>query len=209
MKKIRFLLLSVASITLLMALLIINNRRAVLEPDQLMVQPIDIVAVMPPPPPPKKTSEASHTQAVKLDLRHQGKGPSLRLSNANVRIEKPKIEAPELDNFTPDLSLNLTAFDLSGFALNELDQQPQLMTPLHIEFTAQMKRSGVKKIKIKLHVVIDRNGNVLLKKIKENPYPQLNSAIRKLTQKAKFSAPTRQGEKVKAEFIWPLVLKES
>lgn len=208
MIKLRFLLLSVASITLLMAVLIANNRRTVNEPDQVMVQPIDMVAVLPPPPPPQKVSEAPLSQALKLDLRHKGNGPSLRLVKANIKIETSKIEAPALDNVTPDLNFNLAAFDLSGFALNELDQQPQLMTPLNIEFTAKMKRSGVKKLNIKLHVVIDTNGNVFLKKIKENPYPQLNAAIRRLAKKAKFSAPTRQGERVKAEFIWPLVLKE-
>lgn len=201
--------LSVLAISLLMTLLILNNRRDVSEPNQLMVQPIDLVAVLPPPPPPKNVSQTSIPQALKLDLRHQGQGPSLVLTKSNIKIAKPKLDAPKLDNLTPDFDISLTAFDLSGFTLNELDQQPQLMTPLHIEFTAQMKRSGVKKLTVKLHVVIDINGKVHLKNIKENPYPQLNLAIRKLTQKARFSAPQRQGESVQAEFIWPLVLKES
>jgi hypothetical protein len=201
--------LSVLAISLLMALLIVNNRRDVSEPDQLMVHPIDLVAVLPPPPPPKKVSRTSQPQALQLDLRHQGQGPILALAKSNIKIAKPKLDAPKLDNLTPDFDISLTAFDLSGFALNELDQQPQLMTPLHIEFTAQMKRTGVKKVTVKLHVVIDINGKVHLKNIKENPYPQLNLAIRKLTQKARFSAPQRQGESVQAEFIWPLVLKES
>jgi len=209
MIKLKFIFLSVIAIFLLMALLILNNRRDVSEPDQLMVQPIDLVAVLPPPPPPKNVSQTSMKQALQLDLRHQGQGPSLALAKANIKIAKPKLDAPKLDNLTPDFDISLSAFDLSGFALNELDQQPQLMTPLHIEFTAQMKRSGVKKLTVKLHVVIDINGKVHLKNIKENPYPQLNLAIRKLTQKARFSAPQRQGESVQAEFIWPLVLKES
>jgi len=207
--KLKFMFLSVVAITLLMALLVLNNRRDIAEPNQLMVQPIDLVAVLPPPPPPKNISQTSQPQALKLDLRHQGQGPSLALTKSNIKIAKPKIDSPKLDNLTPDFDISLTAFDLSGFALNELDQQPQLMTPLHIEFTAQMKRSGVRRLAVKLHVVIDINGKVHLKNIKENPYPQLNLAIRKLTQKARFSAPQRQGESVQAEFIWPLVLKES
>jgi hypothetical protein len=203
------MLLSVLAITLLMVLLVLNNRRDASESNQLMVQPIDLVAVLPPPPPPKNMSKTSLPQTLKLDLRHQGQGPSLALAKSTIKIAKPEIDAPVLDNLTPDFDISLTAFDLSGFALNELDQQPQLMTPLHIEFTAQMKRSGVKRLTVKLHVVIDINGKVHLKNIKENPYPQLNLAIRKLTQKARFSAPQRQGKNVQAEFIWPLVLKES
>lgn len=203
------MLLSVLAITLLMVLLVLNNRRDASEPNQLMVQPIDLVAVLPPPPPPKNMSQTSLPQTLKLDLRHQGQGPSLALAKSNIKIAKPEIDAPTLDNLTPDFDISLTAFDLSGFSLNELDQQPQLMTPLHIEFTAQMKRSGVKNLTVKLHVIIDINGKIHLKNIKENPYPQLNLAIRKLTQKARFSAPQRQGKNVQAEFIWPLVLKES
>jgi hypothetical protein len=72
-----------------------------------------------------------------------------------------------------------------------------------------MQRAGVKKFKVKLHVVIDIHGKVHLKNIQENPYPELNIAIRKLAKKAIFSAPSRQGKNVQAEFIWPLMLKES
>lgn len=209
MIKLKFMFMSVIAITALMALLIVNNRRDVAQPGQVMVRPVEIVAALPEPPPPKKTSQSAQSQTLKLDLRHPGSGPSLTLAKSQVKISKTKIAPPKLDNFTPNFDITLNAFDLSGFALNELDQQPQLMTPLNIAFTAQMKNSGVKKIMVKLHVVIDSQGKVHLKKIKENPYPQLNSAIRQLTQKARFSAPLRQGKSVQAEFIWPLVLKES
>ncbi|MFT5759630.1 MAG: hypothetical protein ACI9LM_004397 [Alteromonadaceae bacterium] len=209
MIKLKFMLLACIAITALMVLLILNNRRGVSTPDQLMVRPLDMVAVLPPPPPPKNISEPTPVQALKLDLRHQGHGPSLALSKVKLKIAKPTLIAPELNNLTPDFDINTTTFDLSGFSLDELDQQPRLMTPLHIAFTSKMQRAGVKKIKVKLHVVIDQNGKVHLKKIQENPYPELNHAIRKLTKKARFSAPSRQGKKVQAEFIWPLMLKES
>ena len=209
MIKLRFMLLAMATITLLVALLIMNNRRVVTHSDDLMVRPMEMVAVLPPPPPPKQITETTPDQALKLDLRHQGQGPSLTLSKTNIKIKKTQLNAPEIDNLSPDFEFNEAAFDLSSFALNELDQQPHLMTPLNIQFTARMQSSGVKKVEVKLHVVIDTNGKVHLKNIKKNPYPELNPAIKKLVSKARFSAPQRQGKNVQAEFIWPLVLKES
>jgi hypothetical protein len=194
---------------MLIALLIINNRRDASQADQLMVRPVEMVAVLPPPPPPKNITETTLPQALKLDLRHHGEGPSLALSKTTIKIAKPQINAPKMDNLSPDFDINTTVFDLSGFALNELDQKPHLVTPLQIEFTSRMQNAGVKKINVKLHVVLDQNGNVHLKNIKENPYPELNHAIKQLVKKARFSAPQRQGENVQAEFIWPLVLKES
>lgn len=209
MIKLRFMFISLIAITALMALLIMNNRRAVSEPDQLMVRPLDMVAVLPPPPPPKNMSKVTPSQTLKLDLRFQGEGPSLNLAKAKMTLAKPTFDAPKLNDITPDLNVHAAAFDLSGFALNELDQKPHLMTSLHIEFTSKMRRSGVRKFKVKLHVVIDKNGKVHLKSIQENPYPELNLAIRQLTKRARFSPPQRHDKNVQAEFIWPLVLKES
>lgn len=209
MIKLKFMLYSLLAITALIALLIMNNRRTISVSDQLMVRPIDIIAVLPPPPPPKNMSKVIPPQALKIDLRHQGEGPSLLLTKANIKLAKPELDIPKFNEITPDFDVNTATLDLSGFALNELDQQPHLMTPLHIEFTPKMQGAGVKKIKVKLHVVIDENGKVHLKTIQENPYPDLNLAIRKLTKRARFSAPKRQGASVRAEFIWPLVLKES
>lgn len=209
MIRLKFILLALIAITMLIALLIINNRRDASQTDQLMVRPVEMVAVLPPPPPPKNITETTLPQALKLDLRHQGEGPSLALSKTTIKIAKPQINAPKMDNLTPDFDINTTVFDLSGFALNELDQKPHLVTPLQIEFTSRMQNAGVKKINVKLHVVLDQNGNVHLKNIKENPYPELNHAIKQLVKKARFSAPQRQGKNVQAEFIWPLVLKES
>lgn len=205
-----FIFISLIVITALMSLLIMSNRRTVSEPDQLMVRPLDMVAVLPsPPPPPQNMSKVTPSQTLKLDLRFQGEGSSLNLAKAKITLAKPTFDAPKLNNLTPDLNVHSATFDLSGFALNELDQQPHLMNTLHIEFTAKMRASGVNKFKVKLHVVIDKSGRVHLKSIQENPYPELNLSIRKLTKRARFSPPQRHDKNVQAEFIWPLVLKES
>ena len=203
------MLFSLMIVSLLMAVLIVNSRSDLFAPDQVMVRPLETVVALPPPPPPPSVSEPMPEQPLSIDLRYKGDGASLTLSKVKINIAKPKLNRPTMSDFTPEFDRQSTAIDLSGFALNELDQQPRLMTPLNIEFTPRMQGAGVKQAKVKLHVVIDRKGQVHLKKIIENAYPELNSAIKKLTKRARFSAPERQGKPVRAEFIWPLVLKES
>lgn len=209
MIKIKFMLLSLLLVTTLMALLVLNSRRVLMMPDQVMVRPMEVIAVTPPPPPPKNISKVMPPQTLALDLRHQGKGPSLSLAKSRIKITQPQLSLPQFDEITLDFDVQSTVLDLNGFSLNELDHQPQLITPLNIEFTTKMQSAGVKKVQVKLHVVIDQQGNVHLKNIEENPYPELNLAITRLTKRARFSVPQRQGKKVQAEFIWPLVLKES
>ncbi|REL26907.1 hypothetical protein DXX93_10220 [Thalassotalea euphylliae] len=209
MIQMRFMLLALVIVTGLMAILIINNRSDLTKPDTLLVQPLEQVAVLPPPPPPPTVKELTQPQTLKLDLRQSSQGPSLKLSKINIKLTKPQLAAPEILDFTPEFDSKAIAAALTGFALNELDQQPRLTTPLEIRFTSKMKGAGVKQVKVKLHVVIEIDGKVHLKAIKENPYPELNIAIKQLTKKARFTAPKRQGKAVRAEFIWPLVLKES
>lgn len=209
MIRIRVMLFSLAIVVLLMAVLVINNRSDLFAPEQVMVRPLDTVVVAPPPPPPPSVSKPVTEQPLSLDLRFKGDGPSLTLSKVNIKLAKPQLNKPMMSDFNPEFSSQATTIDLSGFALNELDQQPRLMTPLNIEFTPRMQGAGIKRVKVKLHVVIDEKGQVHLKNIIENPYPELSSAIKKLTKRARFSAPERQGKPVRAEFIWPLVLKES
>jgi len=209
MISIRVMLFSLAIVTMLMTVLIINSRSDIFAPEQVMVRPLDTVVIAPPPPPPPSVSEPVPEQPLSLDLRYKGDGPSLTLSKVNINLAKPKLNKPRMSDFSPEFSSQNTVIDLSGFALNELDQQPRLMMPLNIEFTPRMQGAGIKRVKVKLHVVIDEKGHAHLKNIVENLYPELNLAIKKLTKRARFSAPERQGKPVRAEFIWPLVLKES
>lgn len=209
MIKFRFMLLSLAIVTALMAVLILNNRGELVAPDKLMVRPLEIIAALPPPPPPPSASKVTPQPAPQLDLRLKGAGASLALSPLQLKLPAPKLMAPDIKHLMPEFERTKLTIDLSGFALNELDGQPRLITPLHIEFTPAMKRAGVKNIAVKLHVVIDQNGRVHLKAIKNNPYPKLNFSLKQLTMKARFTPPKRHDKSVKAEFIWPLILKES
>lgn len=191
----------------LMLVLIANNRAPLTATEQFMVRPLEVVATLPPPKPPASVSRAMAKPTLQLDLSLQGEGPSLTLSPIKLKLQKPALSTPNIEHRVPEFDSKQLSLALKGFAINELDGQPRLLTPVRIEFTPEMKRDGVREILVKLHVVIDISGKVHLKAIKDNPYPKLNYGLKQLIARARFSAPKRQGKPVQAEFIWPLMLK--
>ena len=208
MIKFRFMLLSLAIVTALMAVLIGNNRGQLSAPDQLMVRPLEMTIALPPPPPPSRASEVLPQQAPQLDLRLKGAGASLTLSRLQLKVSPPQLMPPKINQVIPDFEATNFAIDISGFSLNDLDGKPRLLTPLDIKFTPAMRRAGIKRVALKLHVVIDQTGRVHLKEVINNPYPGLNYSLKQLTMRTRFTLPTRHGKPVNTEFIWPLTLKE-
>lgn len=208
MIRLVFRILAVATVSLLVVALVANSRQPLMAPAQMTVRAnIDAISLPPPPPPP--TSHSEPQQAPKLNLQIGGQGPSLTLSKLQVAQSKPVLTKAMTKVQASDFSALDFNIDSSHFALNDLDKTPKLLTPLRIRFTPQMRRQGVKQVQVKLHVVINAQGQVRLQSITENDYPQLAPALIKLVNRAKFTAPMHQGKAVSAEFIWPLVLKES
>ena len=198
---------AVICVLLLVAILILNNRQQLNQPDTVVVRSdIQTVQLPPPPPPPETVQQRQSTP--KLDVRIQGDGPSLTLSKINLPVIKPALAVKQQTLSPPNFDQQSMAFDTSSFGLSELDALPKLLTPLQIKFTSDMRRKGIKQVTVKLLVQIDTYGQVHLKAIKHNDYPQLNNALKKLAASAKFTPPKRHGKLVKAEFIWPLNLKE-
>ena len=202
-----FRLLSGLSVVALTSILIFNNRQTIQEPDAVVVHANITTVQLPPPPPPMEVVEQVQS-APKLDVRIAGDGPSLKLSKINMQATKPILSVQKKALSTPDFSKESVEFDTASFGLSDLDSLPRQLTPLQITIPSELKRKGVTKVLVKLHVQIDTYGRVLLKGIKENPYPELNKALVAVVRSAKFTPPKRHGKLVKAEFIWPLELKE-
>lgn len=205
--KLAFRIAAGGMVVLLTSILIFNNRQQLDEPDTVVLHGSVNTIQLPPPPPPMEVVKQQQS-APKLDVRIAGDGPSLTLSKLKTASLKPNLSLQKTKISAPQISEQSMQFDTSSFGLSDLDSLPRLLTPLQITFTPDMKRQGVKKVTVKLHVQIDTYGRVLLKAIKENPYPQLNKALASLARSAKFTPPKRHGKSVKAEFIWPLELKE-
>lgn len=175
---------------------------------KVMVRKVNQAFTPPPPPPPpvnKQTSEAQPT----IDLNATGEGPSLTI--ADIKIEQnfdPMLSPPEMNHSANDFELDLSV-DWQAFGLGELDSIPVLLTQIKTVFPRSLARKGIKKATVALDVFIDEQGNITLVGIKEMPYEELSDSIHKIIRDSRFSIPTKNGQAVRARFIWPLEFKKT
>ena len=203
--------LSLLMVSLLLMVLILNNRVQQQPQDLLIVRSLDEVVVLPPPPPPPSMKTVTEVAQPSLDLSlaaDDASAPLIKMSLA--KVEPMTAPVADLAQLNQDFSHLLHQADaLDGFKLADLDGNPRLLTALKIKFPKMLKDSGIKKVKVKLHVLITQQGRVRLKRIVNNPNKALVPEIKKMLRLAKFTVPKREGKPVRAEFIWPIVLKES
>ena len=172
--------------------------------DKVVVREIAMVALPPPPPPSVSQQQSSEPMQ---SLKVQGAGASIQAVDvkikSNLSIVKPdtpsvKVNAPQWQS----MSVNWDAF-----SLNQLDGLPTLLTPVKAVLPKSLTRQGVDVFTLKLDVFIDESGRVSLIEVVQNPYPELKPAIDKIIKQSRFSAPKKEGETVRARFIWPIEFK--
>ena len=202
------LFLAAITVVLLLGVLKLSESPKKIDDDILTVRQINVA--MPPPPPPPPPLQQPKTNNVSLDLDISGEGQNLAISfNKNLALAEFEVEKPPIEQLTqPDWSIDWQQ-DWKSFGLDQLDQPPQLLTPIRIRFPRNLYQRGVERALAKLHIVIDEHGKVLLKAITHLDHPELRASLKQAVQQARFSAPTKSGQPVKAEFIWPLELKHS
>jgi len=172
--------------------------------DKVVVREIAMVALPPPPPPSisqQQTSEPMQSLAV------EGAGASIQAVkikiNSNLSIVKP--DTPSVKESAPQWQSMSVNWD--AFSLNQLDGLPTLLTPVKAVLPKSLTRRGVDVFTVKLDVFIDESGKVSLIEVVQNPYPELKPAIDKIIKQSRFSAPKKEGETVRARFIWPIEFK--
>ncbi|MEP4889121.1 MAG: hypothetical protein ABJV04_03775 [Aliiglaciecola sp.] len=169
------------------------------------------LAVLPPPPTPKRQQLKSQiNSAPNIQLSVDGEGANMEIQYTDTLQDIQISELPEvkIHNSQNNL-LDMLSFDWQAFGLSDLDEMPKLLTELKIKFPDSLKRQGVTNAAVELAVLIDEQGSVLLKNIKQNKYPELNVAIKKLVKQARFSIPRKDGIAVRASFNWPLEFADS
>ncbi|GAA6185314.1 hypothetical protein [Aliiglaciecola sp. NS0011-25] len=177
---------------------------------ELTIRKINL-AVLPPPPPPKHQQLKSYVNsAPNIQLKVDGGGANMEFQYTDMLQDLQVSELPEVEiqNSQSNL-LDMLSFDWQAFGLSDLDEMPRLLTDLKIKFPDSLKRKGVTSAAVKLAVLIDERGSVLLKNITQNQYPELDIAIRKLVKQARFSIPKKDGVAVRASFNWPLEFADS
>jgi len=163
----------------------------------------------PPPTPPKPTIQPISQNQPPIELNKAGDGPSLDISKLIIKQDFDFVLSPPDLDFEPhDLNLD-SAIDWQAFGLGELDSLPVLLTQTTAGFPRSLSDKGITKAKFVLDVFIDEKGNVTLISIKEMPYKELFDFIQELIRSSHFSAPTIDGQAVRARFDWPVEIKEN
>ncbi|MEM9530580.1 MAG: TonB family protein [Pseudomonadota bacterium] len=171
---------------------------------------IDIAApAPPPPPPPPSTNQEPADPSLKLEL-SEGSSSSLRLPKATVdpglKVENLARPIARIQPMTFDINVNA---DMQEFGLAQLDNRPRLLTELKVSFPQSLRSRGITSVRVRVQVVIDQTGSVTLREIVENPHAELEPQIRALVRRARFTSPEKDGQKVRAAFVWPMVLTAS
>ncbi|MBU2895043.1 energy transducer TonB [Colwellia sp. D2M02] len=208
--RFHFVAFIASSVLMIMALLgiLASNWFANEYEPKVMVRKVNQAFTPPPPPPPpvnRQTSEAQPT----IDLSAAGEGPSLAIADIKIKQNfDPMLSPPEMNHSANDFELDL-AVDWQAFGLGELDSIPVLLTQIKTAFPRSLARKGIKKAKVALDVFIDEQGSITLVGIKEMPYEELSDAINKIIRDSRFSVPTKNGQAVRARFIWPVEFKKT
>ena len=199
-QQFKAMLLSVSLLAVGLLTLWLGQWVSVTQPEQLSVR--EIALASPPPPPPPPPSVVQLVQQATVSVQIPGAGPSLTMLEIAPRLDIKKPSEPVIES-QPSQWQSLD-IDWDAFALNDLDGFPSLLTPLRVNFPKSLSRRGVKHVLIKLDVMIDEVGQVTLIDVVENAYPELASEIQRLVRQSRFTAPQKDGEPVRARFVWPI-----
>lgn len=191
----------------LLSFLIIVSESDLLKPASTTIREVKF-ALPPPPPPPPPTHAEQPAETPSLDISIGGDGPSLKTSKMILvaEVDVAELEPPEPKAMTPDWdSLLQPNWDAVG--LDELDTPPRMITNasnLKINYPTSLVRQGINTVELELDVMIDETGKVFLRQILGSPPPEIISPVKKIIERARFTAPLKDGVAVRASFIWPL-----
>ena len=165
------------------------------------------VAMPPPPPPPTHRNQRPVQETLRLEL-GSSRSSSLALPPARVQqvMTVDELEAPTPEMKLPTVDMNLSAA-IKEFGLAQLDGRPRLLTDLSIRFPDSLKQRGISTVKVQAQVVIDQTGAVTLRRLIDNPHAEIEPQLRAVMQRARFTPPEKDGQRVRAAFVWPLVLR--
>ncbi|MEP2652494.1 MAG: energy transducer TonB [Paraglaciecola sp.] len=193
---------SVASfIILVLALLTlwVGHGLSQMPEDTVMVREITIAT--PPPPPPKPVVQQQAIDAP-ITVQIEGAGASIQMVKV---VQDITIDKPDMPDFSPqETQWQSLEVDWDAFDLSELDGLPTLLTILKVTLPKSLTRQGIKKVKVAFELVIDEQGKATLVKIVTNPYPQLESEIKNLVRRIRFTPPQKDGQPARVKFVLPV-----
>jgi len=143
----------------------------------------------PPPPPPP-------IDLPKLKLEMDPVAPPIHAAT-DVPLDVP----PTLAEFAP---VNEAPREAMMFTGNELDSAPKLLNSPIAKFPEALKEQGVYRGLVRIAVAISPSGRVKARHVVSATHPELIPEAKKIVERARFTAPTKDGRTVHAEYVWPI-----
>ena len=96
----------------------------------------------------------------------------------------------------------------SHYNVSELDGQPRLLRHGSAAFPSSLARKGVTSGTVTFEVELSTSGSVSIRRVISSTHPELVSPARRVASSARFTAPTRGGQRVKAVMRWPITIRK-
>ena len=96
----------------------------------------------------------------------------------------------------------------SSYSVGELDGRPQLLRHGRASFPPSLARQGVSQGTVTLRVELSSSGGVTVLGVVSATHQELVDAARRVAAGSRFTAPTRNGQRVKAVMLWPIVIRK-
>lgn len=197
---------SVLIILCLLAIIVFAKEVGILKDDTIEIREIKLAAPPPPPPPPPQAQQIESNSTPSLDLSATGNGVAMEFVEMKMEnnLELSELENPSEKSLPKDWNESLSV-NWNSFGLGELDENPRLLTSIKIQdYPKALIRRKIFHVRVVLDVFIDETGQATLRGIKDNMHPELDSIIKRLVKRTRFSAPMKDGRPVRASFDWPL-----
>ncbi|MEM1083044.1 MAG: energy transducer TonB [Verrucomicrobiota bacterium] len=96
----------------------------------------------------------------------------------------------------------------SHYGIGDLDGKPRLLRHGSAPFPSSLARKGVSSGTVTFEVELSTSGAVRVRRVVSASHPELISPARRVAAGARFTPPTRQGQRVKAVMKWPITIRK-
>lgn len=135
------------------------------------------------------------------------------LPPAPLPIPEPKVTRPtpkkhsqqffkKEQNYTPPPVAK------SHYNASELDGTPRLLRHGSASFPTSLARKGISRGTVVLEVELSTAGSVSIRRVVSSTHPELVAPARRVASGARFTAPKRNGQSVKAIMRWPIIIEK-
>ncbi len=96
----------------------------------------------------------------------------------------------------------------SHYSIGELDSKPRLLRHGSAAFPSELARRGVTSGTVTFEVELSTSGGVSVRRVVSATHRELVSPATRIARSARFTAPTRRGQPVKAIMRWPITIRK-